>query len=178
MAMKAVLKEKSLRNYLLFTLGINTGLRIGDLLRFKIADVLDENGNIQKYLTIREQKTGKFNSFVLNRTARKAVQEYLQILGDYDLGWYLFKSQKGKNRPISRQQAYTILNEAARVVGIKERIGTHTLRKTFGYWARKNGVASIEQLQEIFNHSSPAVTRRYIGFTQKEKNKIFEDLNL
>lgn len=178
MAMKAVLKEKSLRNYLLFTLGINTGLRIGDLLRFKIADVLDENGNIQKYLSIREQKTGKFNSFVLNRSARKAVQEYLQSLGNYDLDWFLFKSQKGKNRPISRQQAYTILNEAARVVGIKERIGTHTLRKTFGYWARKNGVASIEQLQEIFNHSSSAVTRRYLGFTQKEKNKIFEDLNL
>src|SRR5690606_30517725 len=113
----------------------------------------------------------------LNREAKKAIQEYLDYLGNYEPEWYLFKSKKGENKPITREQAYHILNNAAKMVGIKERIGTHTLRKTFGYWARIEGLATIEQLQEIFNHPTPAVTRRYIGITQMELEKIYHDLN-
>lgn len=177
-AMKAVLKERSLRNYLLFVLGINFALRIMDLLNLKISDLVDEQGRIVNSFTVREGKTRKERDIFINQAARKAIQEYLDNLGDYDPDWYLFRSQKGINRPISREHAYEILNDAAKTVGIKERIGTHTLRKTFGYWARMKGLATIEQLQEIYNHATPAVTKRYIGITQKEINEIYRRLNL
>ena len=177
-AMKAVLKDQSIRNYLLFTLGINIGLRITDLLKFKISDVIDEKGKIVDSMYIREGKSGKERIFVLNKTVKNAIQEYLDSLGDYDSDWYLFKSQIGDNKAISRVQAYKILNAAAQAVGIKEKVGTHSMRKTFGYWARIKGIATIEQLQELFNHPSPAVTKRYIGITQKELNEIYREMNL
>lgn len=177
-AMKAVLKQQSIRNYLLFVLGLNFALRITDLLSLKIRDLIDDQGRIVDSFWIRERKTAKERNIPLNREAKKALREYLDSLGDYKPEWYLFKSQKGENKPITREQAYHILNDAAQMVGIKERVGTHTLRKTFGYWARIEGLATIEQLQEIFNHPTPAVTRRYIGITQKEINDIYRDINL
>lgn len=177
-AMKAVLKDNSLRNYLLFVLGINTGLRISDLLKLRISDVIDDNGKIVNSMWIREGKNNKERNIYFNREVKKAIQEYLESLSNYDPNWYLFKSQKGQNKAIDRGQAYLILNNAAQMVGIKERVGTHTLRKTFGYWARMKGIASIEQLQEIFNHATPAITKRYIGITQAELNNVYRDLNL
>ena len=127
---------------------------------------------------IREGKNNKERNIYFNREVKKAIQEYLESLSNYDPNWYLFKSQKGQNKAIDRGQAYLILNNAAQMVGIKERVGTHTLRKTFGYWARMKGIASIEQLQEIFNHATPAITKRYIGITQAELNNVYRDLNL
>lgn len=177
-AMKAVLKDRSLRNYLLFVLGINTGLRISDLLKLRISDVIDVNGKIVNSIWVREGKNNKERNIFFNREVKKAIQEYLESLSNHDPNWYLFKSQKGQNKAIDRGQAYLILNNAAQMVGIKERVGTHTLRKTFGYWARMKGIASIEQLQEIFNHATPAITKRYIGITQAELNNVYRDLNL
>jgi len=88
----------------------------------------------------------------------------------------LFPSRKG-GTPITRQQAYRILNEAARAVGITDQIGTHTLRKTFGYHAYKQG-ADITRLQYLLNHSAPSVTLRYIGITQEELDNVYLTLNL
>ena len=76
-----------------------------------------------------------------------------------------------------RQRAYWILNEAARSIGIKEKIGTHTLRKTFGYHAYKNGY-DIEIIQKLFNHSSPSITLRYIGITQDNLDDVYLSLDL
>ena len=99
----------------------------------------------------------------------------------------VFKSRKGNNIPITRQQAYRILNSAAEDLGIVERnnkgiivsgeIGTHTLRKTFGYHAYRNGVA-LELLMDIFNHSTPAMTLRYIGITERQKQEVYLQSNL
>jgi integrase len=176
-AMKAVLKDDSIRNYLLFTLGINTGLRISDLLKLKISDVLNENRKIADSIYIRETKTGKEKTFILNKTAKDAIKEYINSLNKYELSWYLFKSKKGVNAAISRIQAYDILNTAAKIIGIKDKVGCHTLRKTFGYHSRMRG-ASIEKLQKIFNHSAPSITMRYIGITQDELDDVYLDLNL
>ena len=75
--MKAVLKDESIRNYLLFTLGINTGLRISDLLKIKISDVIDEKNKIKDSIYIREKKTGKEKIFAINKTAKDAIKEYI-----------------------------------------------------------------------------------------------------
>lgn len=175
--MKSVLKEKSLRNYLLFTLGINTGLRISDLLKLKIQDIITDKGKLKDSIYIREKKTGKEKNFMLNKTAKEALGEYFSGLKNFEPDWYLFKSKKGKNAPITRIQAYDILNEAAALIDIREKIGTHTLRKTFGYHARMKGVP-VEKLQKIFNHSSPGITNRYIGITQDEIDNVYLDVNL
>jgi len=174
---KAVLRNKNIRDYLLFTIGINTGLRISDLLKLKLSDVMDHKCKAKDNIYIREKKTGKEKVFKMNKIAKEAIKEYIISLNNYDLDWYLFKSKKGNNKAISRIHAYDILNDVAKEVGIKDKIGTHTLRKTFGYHARMKGVG-IEILQKIFNHSAPGITMRYIGIAQDEMEDVYLDLNL
>lgn len=179
--MKRYLKEKSKRDWLLFILGINSGLRISDLLSLKVADVKGRDR-----VTIREEKTGKAKDFPLSETCKKAAAEYLKTESIPE-DCYLFYSRKkdsktGDYKAISRQQAYDIINDAARQAGIitKENpvaIGTHTLRKTFGYWAYKAG-HDITRIQQLLNHSAPSVTLRYIGITKDELDKVYIDLNL
>lgn len=168
-AMKRYLKSGNIRDYLLFVLGINSGLRISDLLALQIEDVQKK-----ERISLREKKTGKAKDFPLSDTCQKAIKEYLQITG-LTTG-FLFVSRKGQGA-ISRVQAYRILNEAARAVGIKDAIGTHTLRKTFGYWAYQSGV-DITRIQKLLNHSAPSVTLAYIGITKEELDDVYINLNL
>ena len=175
-AMKKVLKSDNLRDYCLFTLGINSGLRISDLLKLKVADVIDSKGKVKDRISIKEQKTGKTKDFPFGNTTKKAVAEYFDSRCKTNPGEALFPSRKG-GTPITRQQAYRILNDAARAVGIEDQIGTHTLRKTFGYHAYKQG-ADITRIQYLLNHGAPSVTLRYIGITQEELDNVYLTLNL
>lgn len=169
-AMKEYLHERNVRDYLLFTLGINSGLRISDLLRLTVEDVTKDR------ITIREQKTGKTKGFPLSDNCKQAVKAYLQETGRR--GGILFPSRNGRGRvPLSRVQAYRILHDAARHVGIMEPIGTHTMRKTFGYHAYQNGV-DITRIQKLLNHSAPSITLAYIGITEEELDAVYISLNL
>jgi len=174
--MKRILKANNMRDYLLFVMGINVGLRISDLLNLKISDVL-ENGKVRSNVIIKEGKTDKTRTFTINKATSNAIKEYLSTSNNYDMDWYLFKSRKGDNKPISRVQAWQVLNDSAKLAGIREDIGTHTLRKTFGYWSYKQGI-DITLLQKIFNHSTPSITLRYIGITQDEIRDVYNNLNL
>ena len=168
--MKRYFKQSNYRDYLLFVLGINSALRISDLLKLKVSDVQNKDR-----ITVREKKTGKLKDFPLSSNCIQAIHEYLKEsnLTDND---YLFKSRKG-NKAITREQAYRIINHASKQVGIDGHIGTHTLRKTFGYWAYKSGV-SVEVIQKLLNHSSPSITLRYIGITQQQLDDVYINLNL
>ncbi len=173
---KDILKGRNVRDYALFTLGINSGLRISDLLNLRIADVLDEKGKLNDRIWLREQKNGKAKGFPIGPSASKALREYLdgkRVARDE----YLFPSRRGVNKPLSRIQAYRVLNDACRTVGIKERIGTHTMRKTFGYHAYKEGM-DISVIQKLLNHSSPGITLAYIGITQDDLDNVYMTLNL
>ncbi|MCL6571302.1 MAG: site-specific integrase [Bacillus sp. (in: Bacteria)] len=176
-AMKKILKGNNIRDYTLFSIGINSALRIGDLLKLKISDVVNGGGKIKDRITTREQKTGKAKDFPIGATARKAIEEYLKDWKGVNMDDYLFPSRKGENKPITRQHAWYIINEAAREVGIEEKIGTHTLRKTFGYHAYKAGY-DIAIIQKLLNHSSPKETLRYIGITQDQLDDVYISLNL
>ncbi|MDV2583481.1 site-specific integrase [Alkalibacillus haloalkaliphilus] len=164
---KNELKHQSYRDYFLFVMGINTGLRISDLLPLKVKDVRSKT-----HITIKEKKTDKNKRFLINGSLRSEIEEYTANLDDEA---YLFANQRTKE-PIQRVQAYKILNRVAGKVGLKE-IGTHTLRKTFGYHYYKR-TKDVAMLQEIFNHSSPSVTKRYIGITQEEIDQTLEDFSL
>lgn len=158
------------RNKLLFILGINSGLRISDILTLKVGDLRGKQS-----LTLREEKTGKSKTFRYNAAILDAAQTL--IPADASETDYVFQSRKGDNRPLTRVQAYRILNDAAARIGITEAIGCHTLRKTFGYHAYKTGV-DLALLQSIFNHSSQAVTLRYIGITQDAIDDVYSAINL
>lgn len=175
--MKIVLRASNYRDYLLFVLGINTGLRISDLLQIRLEDIIDAKGKIKESIIIKEIKTGKTRQIIINSSLKKALKEYLATNPDIKSDYYLFRSRKGVNSPISRIQAWHILNKAAQSVAIKENIGSHSLRKTFGFHAYNQGI-DITLLQKIFNHSTPSVTLRYIGITQQEINSVYFNLNL
>jgi integrase len=175
-AIKKVLKGRSLRDHCLFVLGINSGLRISDLLNLTVADVLDEKGKPKDRITLREQKTGKAKDFPIGTTTVRALKEYLDSQSDLYGTQALFPSRKGGG-PITRQHAYRIINEAARAVGVTDEIGTHTLRKTFGYHAYKQGI-DVTRIQKLLNHSAPSVTLAYIGITREELDNVYLSLNL
>jgi len=144
------------RDYILFLIGINTGLRVGDLLKLKVSDV-----RRKRKVVIKEGKTKKARTINLNNIYDE-IQEYIKTL---DSEW-LFPSRKG-DKPITPTQAYRQLNKAAEMVDITEGIGTHTMRKTFGYWFYKQ-TKDVAKLQKILNHSHPEITLRYIGITEEE----------
>ena len=176
--MKTFLKGKSLRDYLLFVLGINSALRISDILNLKVSDMCEiVKGKyiVASRISLKEQKTNKSKDFPLSSNAVKALSEYLQNV-KLDGNDFLFARKKGKD-PITRQQAYRILNAAAKAVGVPGRIGTHTMRKTFGYWAYTSGV-DVALIQKLLNHSAPSVTLRYIGITQDQMDDVYINLNL
>ena len=125
--MKIELKKQGTRDYLLFITGINTGLRISDIRILKVSDVLNEDRTPKNHITIREKKTGKIKKFKINDALSREFMDYTKNMKMND---YLFYSRKGINKPITRVQAYRILNTVARKIGLEE-IGTHTLRKTF-----------------------------------------------
>jgi integrase len=164
---KEFLRETNQRNYILFLLGINTGLRISDILKLRVRDV----GGW--HITIREQKTGKHKKIRITTQLKKELREYCK---DKPGNEYLIKSRQGKNKPLTRGMAYVILNQIAEEFDIDECIGTHSMRKTFGYFYYKK-FKDIAALQKIFNHSIPEITLDYIGITQDDldsKMKRFE----
>lgn len=148
------------RDIFLFIFGVNSGLRVSDILKLKKIDIKDYK------LRFRENKTNKLNTLPLHHI-QKEIDHYTQYLEDNE---YLFKSSRG-DKPISRVQAYRILNRSAKGIGL-DNIGTHSLRKTFGYHYYKR-TNDISLLMELFNHSSQSVTLRYIGIHQDIINETF-----
>ncbi len=183
-AMKAIMKgESNYRDLLLFVLGINTGLRISDILALKWESFITGGGRLLKtgdQLNVVEIKTKKIKSFMINRSVAEALKLYHDSLANVNPDDPVFSSRKtddGSLQPITRIAAWQMLNRYANMVGLDEGIGTHTLRKTFGYHLYKKGVA-LEYIQKMLNHSSPAITLRYIGITQEQLNDIYVELNL
>ncbi|AJO22872.1 site-specific integrase [Weizmannia coagulans] len=165
--MKNYLKSKSERNYILFMLGISVGLRISDILKLKKEDIL------RSHIDIKETKTKKNKRVKIPGYIKKEIIPYAKTLADGD---YLIKSRQGANRPIDRSTAYRILRDAAKHVGLTD-IGTHTLRKTFGYHFYMQ-TKNVALLQELLNHSRPDITLRYIGINQDTLDKAMDKFRI
>lgn len=167
------LKAKNKRDYILFLLGVNLGLRISDILPLKVKDVKNKQS-----VKVFEEKTGKFNQIIINRELRKALETYIKGMKDND---YLIMSRKksktGKQMHIDRVQAYRILKDAAKAVGYTGDIGTHSLRKTFGYRFYKKSGQDVGALMRLFNHDDQTITLRYIGIEQEQVDDIIMNLH-
>jgi integrase len=153
------------RDYILFLIGINTGLRVGDLLQLKVSDV-----KRKKRIMVKEGKTKKKRTIQLDNIY-KEIQDYVKSV---ESEW-LFPSRKG-DQPITTTQAYRQLQKAGEMVDV-DSVGTHTMRKTFGYWFYKQ-TKDVAKLQTILNHSHPDITMRYIGITQEEIEDSLNDFVL
>lgn len=159
-------KELADRDVLLFLIGINTGLRVNDILKLKVGDVKGKD-----FFYIFEGKTKKKRAVNIGMI-RNEIDAFTENMKPDE---YLFQSQKG-NGPLTTTQVYRILDDAADFLG-RDDVGTHTMRKTFGYHHYKR-FKDVAMLQEIFNHSSPSITKRYIGIRQDEINKSLSEFRL
>ncbi|MEK3787572.1 tyrosine-type recombinase/integrase [Paenibacillus sp. FSL K6-1230] len=168
---KRNLKDKNERNYILFQIGINTGLRISDILPLTVKDVKGT------HISIRERKTGKEKKVLIRKSLRRDLDRYISGMLDWE---YLFQGRKRKGQmkrqPITRNMAYKIIREAAEEAGLAE-IGTHSMRKTFGY-SFYNEKKDIALLMDLFNHTEEKVTLRYIGILQDTLDDALDDFEL
>lgn len=166
------------RNYALIILGLNTAFRIGDLLNLRWKDVYNERTEqIREHIRVKEQKTGKERVVAVNAAVAEVLGNLRRILHDAEGEQYLFPSTRKEGIPLSRSQAFRIIREAAEQTGIEERISCHSLRKTFGYQAWKQG-AQPAVLMDIYNHSSYRVTRRYLGIEQDDRDRVYLNVHL
>ena len=172
------LDKQQIRNYALVTLGMNTSLRIGDLLLLKWGSVYDSHRKTyRKHLKVLEQKTGKQNLIALNTEAVNALKTLRKLMSPVASDDYIFQSREGENRPLNRSQAFRIIKAAAMDLHIDGIISCHSLRKTFGYHAWKKGTPPAV-IMTIFNHSSIDVTKRYLSIDQDDRDKVFLEINL
>lgn len=150
------MSQNGLRDQLLFKIGVSTVLRCGDLVALKV-----EQLKCKSSFKIREGKTKKERTVYLNNLMTD-IADYIETLPKETV--YLFPSRKGDNH-ITTTQAYRIIAKAGDVIG-NDSIGTHTMRKTFGY-TYYQATKDVATLMEIFNHSSQKTTLRYIGITEE-----------
>lgn len=176
-------RQIACRNKMLFLIGINLGVRASDLCGLQYNFFINDDGSFKEYYSLQPKKTRKTKKFVklyFNETVRKAIADYVSVYPIQDVNEYLFKSRKG-NSHITEIALGKIIKDTAKEVGIERNICSHSLRKTFGYHVWHNAEdkeKSLIILQTIFNHSSPMMTKKYIGLMDDEVSDVFNDLNL
>lgn len=184
--MAAWLYENTDQKYLMaFILGINLGLRANELLSLRQKDVFFPDGSIRKIddmkdttdrLPIYQSKNDKIRGLYLNDACASILTKCYTV-GDpknYNDD-FLFPSREGGH--IKPDTFRKVLKEAAEACGVKQNIGTHTLRKTFGYHHYQQ-FHDIGHLQRLFGHSSAIITMRYIGIMEEDDKAAYNSMNL
>ena len=170
-----ILNLATYKEYAFVKVGLNTGLRVSDILNLKWDD-LEVNDNFI-YIDLKEKKTNKTKRIKMNGELRQTLTK-LREQNPTDV--WVFESEATNisgHKAWTRQTPYNFLNYYGKLAGIKTRIGTHTLRKSFGYHNYTRGI-DLSYLQKIFNHSTPRQTLDYIGITQDEIDLIYLSTNL
>ena len=172
------------RDLLAFVLGINIGLRASDLLKLTWNDIFNKDFTFKDGVRIQEKKTGKYKTFFLNQSAQNVITEYISdfsIRINFDKpNNYIFKSREG-NKYITVDTLCISIKKAAKECGINQNIGTHSIRKTYGYWqliTHKGDAMFLTHLQNLFNHSSQLATLRYCGLENDQTRLYYNDVNL
>ena len=171
------LDHKRYRDYTMFVVGINTALRISDLLLLKWCHVYDyKNKRYRRHLEVTEQKTQKRSVIAINNSCIEAF-ELLRFHTQTDAEEYIFCRKDDHYSHISRNRAYHIIKDVAVANSIDGNISCHSLRKTFGYHAWKQGTPSA-LIMNIYNHSSIEITKRYLSIYQDDKDELYNSMNL
>ena len=142
-----LLSEEKYRDWLMFSLGLNFALRISDLLKLKVSDVYDVDMSPKNRVVIREKKTEKENILTITNGSRESLVQYHKLSRIKYSNDYIFKSRQGGNKPIDRVQSYRIINNLVRRVGLKDlNVGTHSMRKSWGYHAYRRFNLSLDDI--------------------------------
>jgi integrase len=173
--------EKRYRDLLLFVVGINTALRVSDLVKLQVGDFVDETGQSKSKFSIQEEKRGKRQEVVINDSMSEAFGEYRAaypgIEADPDHSLFFNTKTGNFKEPIKRGQVWKVIAAVCEDVGLRGNFGTHSLRKTWGYHARLSGV-DLALIMHKLNHNSLAYTKRYLGITDDELEAVVRKLNL
>lgn len=181
-------EHKNNKYVLAFTLGINLGLRANELLDLKMNQVFSPDGSVRLIedeedtsdgIDIYQSKTKKHRTVFLNAACKDALEWVFPIKGAYlHSEEYLFPSREGGAIQVGTFRK--VLKEAAAACGLKQNIGTHTCRKTWGWHQYKynseKANLDITMLQRAFGHSSPEVTLRYLGITDEEDKALYKNM--
>lgn len=175
--------ELRCRNKTIFILGCSVGLRCGDILKLKTADVYNESGCVKEHLEVIEQKTGKRNTCKISKMAANALEEYREE-NDYpiDEETFLFQSNKNGGR-IEVKSFWRILKKAGEECGLDIDLSTHTMRKTYAMAAllsaEQNGTAgqTLEMLQMKLNHSDARITMKYCKAAQDKMDEMSDQVS-
>lgn len=170
-------KKPNARNYLLIIIGLNSALRISDILHLTYGNLYDfQKKEWKTHMVVEEHKTGKINRIYINREIRSTLEGCMDDTLCRENDW-LFPGQINTGQPLSRYQAYRLIKEAAAFAGLGPGISCHSLRKTFGYHAWKQGTPPA-LLMNIYNHSTYQITKRYLCIDQDDKDEVFEKIIL
>lgn len=173
-----LLKKPNYRNYAMIVLGLNTAFRISDLLNLQWRNVYnDKEKSFKKHICVREHKTGKERMVAVNANVCAVLTTLRSESCPVAETDYLFPRRCHPDAHLSRSQAFRLIREAADYAGLEEHISCHSLRKTFGYHAWKQG-AQPAILMGIFNHSSYSITKQYLCIEQDDKDVIYMNVLL
>lgn len=164
----AKLLEDNPRDHLLFTIGVNNGLRVGDLLKLKVQDIKYKQPG--ESIFIIESKTKKKNTLKINKLVHKSLKKYIEETNPQDKD-FLFPSRKG-NKAITVPSVNNLIKSWTASINLSGRYGAHSLRKTWGYIQRVHFGTPYEVICKRYLHSSPAITMRYIGVQDLEVDEI------
>jgi integrase len=162
---KNILENEKTRIYGLYIIiAINTGLRIGDIRKLTFDDLRNDK------LTIIEGKTKKTKTIAINENIKELVNKY----GKGKTGSPFISQKKGT---VTVQHLNVQLKKLIKEKGL--RISSHSMRKTFGrrvYFQNNESEKALMYLMDLFNHSSMAITKKYLGIRQEELNNIYLNL--
>jgi integrase len=179
--MSEYLKQKNIKYFVMWKIGINTALRVSDIIKLKVSDVRNKDGTIKNHITLRTTKTKKVNQYYITDSLKKILKNYTNDMEEYQvLIPAESRNNKTFNKAISRQWAWNIINQAGAACGINDRIGTHTMRKTTGYHLYKK-TKDIVKVQKVLKHSGrtpPAYTLVYICIASEEIESDVNSLDL
>ena len=168
-------KDGNYKMSLLIALGCFTGLRISDILALRWKQIL----HVSEFSLI-EKKTGKQRTLRLNPQLQKHIAECYEQIQPIGTSAPILVSQKGTIFTI--QRINVMLKEIKRRYHL--RVGNfscHSLRKTFGRqvytMSGDNAELALVKLMELFNHSSIAITKRYLGLRQEEILETYDVLS-
>ena len=164
------------RDKALFLLGVKSGFRISEILSLRIGDVIQAERMVDKVTVQRKnmKKKTEGRTILLHPDAKKALADWLSELAKVDslnADAYVFKSRKGRNKPISRVQAWQVLKDAYESNELTGKLGTHSMRKTFAnkvYDALNN---DLVKTQRALGHRNINSTVSYLSFKEEEIDK-------
>lgn len=180
-------KMLACRNKMLFIIGVNVGVRASDLrlLTWDFFFEQTDNGTMRfrDEYSLRPKKTSKHNKYVhlkFNDAVKRVIQWYIGMYPIHNLNDYVFVSRQGDDA-ISVETMRRVIKGTAKEAGIRQNIGTHSLRKSFCrrlYDNARDKSKALVVLQKILNHSSSLTTLNYIGITNDDMDDAFDSINI